>query len=249
MGVYVAIKSAGPTHEKYLSIVENYRDSSGKKRQKTIKSFGKLKELQEKDPQIIEKLKLQYEKSERTETNQMINRISESYNDDDIQNFENMIKPLTKYSLFNAQLNYGIWAIKPIWNDWLNLYYKLNRLQEENTKLKCNVSEIAQYVTALKIVDPHSYFCAFKSQYRYLNNPVQDFSINDIYNTIEFIGENRSTIMDYVNKRMVDKFGRSLTMVFYDCSNVYFETPYDDRQQLFRTLMSNVANFLKFGIK
>jgi len=40
VGTYVAIKSAGKMHEKYLSVVENYRDEDGKKKQRTVASFG-----------------------------------------------------------------------------------------------------------------------------------------------------------------------------------------------------------------
>ena len=54
MGTYVAIKSAGKMHEKYLSVVENYRDEDGKKKQRTVASFGKLKDALKDDPQIIE---------------------------------------------------------------------------------------------------------------------------------------------------------------------------------------------------
>ena len=245
MGTYVAIKSAGKMHEKYLSVVENYRDKDGKKKQRTVASFGKLKDALKDDPQIIEKLKLKYEHSETTERKQLLNKISSDVNDDALQTFAKLRANLDNAPLFNCELNYGIQALRPIWNDWLGLYYKLNYLQQENSKLKCNVSDIAQYLTALKIIDPHSYFCGYRSQYKYLCNPIQDAAISDIYNTIEFIGENRSAIMEYINGKMVEKYNRNLTMVFYDCSNVYFESPYDDRQRLFRALMTSVRKQFK----
>ena len=232
-------------HEKYLSVVENYRDKDGKKKQRTVASFGKLKDALKDDPQIIEKLKLKYEHSETTERKQLLNKISSDVNDDALQTFAKLRDNLDNAPLFNCELNYGIQALRPIWNDWLGLYYKLNYLQQENSKLKCNVSDIAQYLTALKIIDPHSYFCGYRSQYKYLCNPIQDAAISDIYNTIEFIGENRSAIMEYINGKMVEKYNRNLTMVFYDCSNVYFESPYDDRQRLFRALMTSVRKQFK----
>ena len=48
MGVYVAIKSAGPAHEKYLSIVENYRDSSGKKSKEQSSRLENLRNCRKK---------------------------------------------------------------------------------------------------------------------------------------------------------------------------------------------------------
>ena len=168
MGTYVAIKSAGKMHEKYLSVVENYRDEDGKKKQRTVASFGKLKDALKDDPQIIEKLKLKYEHSETTERKQLLNKISNDVNDDALQTFAKLRDNLDNTQLFNCELNYGIQALRPIWNDWLGLYYKLNYLQQENSKLKCNISDIAQYLTALKIIDPHSYFCGYRSQYKYL---------------------------------------------------------------------------------
>ncbi|WP_019003297.1 IS1634 family transposase [Succinimonas amylolytica] len=245
MGIYVAIKSSGKMHEKYLSVVENYRDKDGKKKQRTVASFGKLKDALKEDPQIIEKLKLKYEHSETTERKQLLNKISNDVNDDALQTFAKLRDNLNNAPLFNGELNYGIQALRPIWNDWLGLYYKLNYLQQENSKLKCNISDIAQYLTALKIIDPHSYFCGYRSQYKYLCNPIQNVSISDIYNTIEFIGQNRSAIMEYINRKMVEKYNRNLTMVFYDCSNVYFESPYDDREHIFRALMTGVRKQFK----
>ncbi len=232
-------------HEKYLSVVENYRDKDGKKKQRTVASFGKLKDALKEDPQIIEKLKLKYEHSETTERKQLLNKISNDVNDDALQTFAKLRDNLNNAPLFNGELNYGIQALRPIWNDWLGLYYKLNYLQQENSKLKCNISDIAQYLTALKIIDPHSYFCGYRSQYKYLCNPIQNVSISDIYNTIEFIGQNRSAIMEYINRKMVEKYNRNLTMVFYDCSNVYFESPYDDREHIFRALMTGVRKQFK----
>ena len=232
-------------HEKYLSVVENYRDEDGKKKQRTVASFGKLKDALKDDPQIIEKLKLKYEHSETTERKQLLNKISNDVNDDALQTFAKLRDNLDNAQLFNCELNYGILALRPIWNDWIGLFYKLNYLQQENSKLKCNISDIAQYLTALKIIDPYSYFCGYRSQYKYLCNPIQDAAISDIYNTIEFIGENRSAIMEYINGKLVEKYNRNLTMVFYDCSNVYFESPYDDRQRLFRALMASVRKQFK----
>ena len=46
--------------------------------------------------------------------------------------------------------------------------------------------------------------------------------------------------MQYLNSRMCSEFGRETTMVFYDCTNVYFETSYDDKQRLFRFLVREI---------
>lgn len=245
MGIYVAIRKCGIKREQYVSVLENYRDESGQRRQRIIKNFGKLKDLERTDPDIIQKLKVQYEQSEKKETNQILSSISQNINNEDLENFEELAKEIGGSPLYNGELNYGILAVRPIWNDWLGLNYKLSLLQKNETNLKSDISEIARYLVSLKLIDPHSYFCGYNSQYKFLNNPIHDCSVNDIYNTVEFIGENRNAIMEYLNRRIVQNFNRKLTMVYYDCSNLYFETPYDDKQKLFSAMMSAIKKQFK----
>ncbi len=96
------------------------------------------------------------------------------------------------------------------------------------------------FLTSLKVCDPSSYFCAYRNQHRYLYNPIEDVSLDDIYNTLDFLGSNRCELMKFLNKVISERNNRNLSIVFYDCSNFYFETPYDDKLNLFIQLLKRI---------
>ena len=229
MSTYISIKKTRGID--YLYAVESYYTDDGKRTQKIVKSFGRLDEAKLKDPDIVEKLKQKYENSARVSRSKLIEKISESIESDKL--------PLDEFNNINLQLNYGVLALRPIWNEWLKLSYKISNIQDK-IRIKCDISKIAMFLASLKICDPGSYFCAYRSQHKYLYNPLEDVSLDDIYNTLDFLGNNRDVLMHYLNKVISERNGRKLTMVFYDCSNVYFETPYDDKQKFFRRLLKQL---------
>ena len=238
MPIYVITKTV--KDKKYLNVVNITVDAKGKRKQKLIKSYGNLDKALENDPDIVNKLKQKYHcdtvagKLEGT-----LSEISANFQSSSDTPATNAPATPSQFG-FSIPLNYGIRALYPIWKDDLNLEYKLNYLQKNNSDYQGRLSDIAFYLTAMKMISPSSQLKAYREQTRYLYDPLDEVPLSDLYNTLSFVEKNKDSIMQYLNGRMCSEFGREMTMVFYDCTNVYFETSYDDKQDLFRQLVKSI---------
>ena len=237
MTAYVTTKTT--SGKKYLYVIDVSTGPDNKRHQKIIESYGNYEKALSKDPDIVEKLKKKHHCLSNIErAAAAVMQVSEeiALPPPDSQDFSFTFRSdSTAVSLI-----YGLRALYPIWDGDLKLNYKLNYLQARNSDLKGKLNEIAFYLTARKLIEPVSQYRAYREQNLFLHDPLSEVPLRDLYNTLSFIEDNRSEIMKYLNTRVQDVIGRTMTMVFYDCTNVYFETPYDDKQLLFRQLVKIV---------
>lgn len=122
----------------------------------------------------------------------------------------------------------------------LKLYHKIGYLQKSRTKISSyQISNIALHLTALKILDPCSHLHAFNAQYLFLGNLIEGICLDNIYAALNFLGTYKDEIMQYAAKRTLSSRHKPV-MLFYDVTNCYFETPYDDREQFVRKFKRNL---------
>ena len=137
----------------------------------------------------------------------------------------------TRISNFNRlfPLNYGHLALKPLWEKDLGLKYKIEYLQKSSTEIKSwRLNDLLFYLCALKLIDPKSYFSASNSKSNFLycpwNNVVQD----NFYRALDFVYEHRESLIKHAVKTRLEQTKGQIKVAFFDCTNTWFETPYDD---------------------
>lgn len=126
-------------------------------------------------------------------------------------------------------LNYGHLALKPLWEKALGLKYKIEYLQKSSTEIKTwRLNDLLFYLCALKLIDPKSYFSASNSKSNFLycpwNNVVQD----NFYRALDFVYEHRESLIKHAVKSRLEQTKGQIKVAFFDCTNTWFETPYDD---------------------
>ena len=126
-------------------------------------------------------------------------------------------------------LNYGHLALKPLWEKDLGLKYKIEYLQKTSTEIKTwRLNDLLFYLCALKLIDPKSYFSASNSKSSFLycpwNNVVQD----NFYRALDFVYEHRESLIKHAVKSRLEQTKGQIKVAFFDCTNTWFETPYDD---------------------
>ena len=222
----------------YLYLVENYKDpDSGKRKVRTIKSFGKLESI---DSETLSKLEAQYAQPAQKSREEQKNHINRSLTS--ITDIANSFEQ----SNFNKAnlLHYSNLIIRPIWKQ-LNLDYKLNYLQKQFTKITSyKLSDILFYLVCRKITSPSSYINSFTEQSSVLNNPIEGICQDNIYAALDYFNKFYRELLPYAVKKSYtqkdyepcNKDGGP-NMIFFDCTNCYFETPYDDREQFTHTFI------------
>ena len=137
----------------------------------------------------------------------------------------------TRISNFNRlfPLNYGHLALKPLWEKDLGLKYKIEYLQKSSTEIKTwRLNDLLFYLCALKLIDPKSYFSASNSKSNFLycpwNNVVQD----NFYRALDFVYDHRESLIKHAVKSRLEQTKGQIKVAFFDCTNTWFETPYDD---------------------
>ena len=126
-------------------------------------------------------------------------------------------------------LNYGHLALKPLWEKDLGLKYKIEYLQKSSTEIKSwRLNDLLFYLCALKLIDPKFYFSASNSKSNFLycpwNNVVQD----NFYRALDFVYEHRESLIKHAVKTRLEQTKGQIKVAFFDCTNTWFETPYDD---------------------
>ena len=227
----------GPKGKEYLYLVEYGHDNTGKRIKTTVKSFGKISSIPKEElnaiyaqyQQPVQERKLAQKIVHEKSLRELVESVTV-----DSENKTNFNKvPL---------LHYGHLILKPIW-DKLGLNYKLRYLQDKHTKVEAySLSKLLFYFVARKILSPGAYLRAWKDQSTWLCNPIEGVCLDNVYEALDYFDAFREEIMTHAVKSSYytnDKGAGTLSadgpkMVFFDCTNCYFETDSDDREQFIR---------------
>lgn len=227
----------GPKGKEYLYLVEYGHDKTGKRIKTTVKSFGKISSIPKEElnaiyaqyQQPVQERKLAQKIVHEKSLRELVESVTV-----DSENKTNFNKvPL---------LHYGHLILKPIW-DKLGLNYKLRYLQDKHTKVEAySLSKLLFYFVAHKILSPGAYLRAWKDQSTWLCNPIEGVCLDNVYEALDYFDAFSEEIMTHAVKSSYytnNKGADTLTadgpkMVFFDCTNCYFETDSDDREQFIR---------------
>ena len=215
----------------YVRLMESYRDENGKVKHKVVQKLGRLDILSQSDPNYLENLKKKYQEDYAEKSRlQSLNRLAQVQS---LLSFDNNSSAGAPLPL----LQYGHYLLKKIWDDHLHLDRKFKDIQHRQTKAKFDLNAVVSYLCFLKILDPHSVFYSFGDQDGFLGAPVQGIGLDSYYDSYDYLFEHKDSIMRFFNRSINNQLGKTkATLIFYDVTNVYFETALTDlecgRQQM-----------------
>lgn len=200
-----------------------YTTKSGKKSTKGCigKALGSKSELLAKDPLALEKLRAELKK--RSAPNQATERTK--------QLLEEIPKkrPSLPYA-GEPVLCYANYILKPIWNETLKLK-ALARYRQSKTDIEFDAEALLWQTVVNRIVSPSSHLKHYRSQTNWLGNSLAETNLRSLYRMLSFAARIKKPILRGLNKALNQAMPRDLSVVFYDVTNTWFETVWDDEHQ------------------
>ena len=200
-----------------------YTTKSGKKSTKGCigKALGSKSELLAKDPLALEKLRAElkkrsapYQATERTK--QLLEEIPKK-------------RPSLPYA-GEPVLCYANYILKPIWNETLKLK-ALVRYRQSKTDIEFDAEALLWQTVVNRIVSPSSHLKHYRSQTNWLGNSLAETNLRSLYRMLSFAARIKKPILRGLNKALNQAMPRDLSVVFYDVTNTWFETVWDDEHQ------------------
>ena len=222
------IKVAGAKGHEYVYVCRNYREN-GKIKCEHVEKLGRLKDLLKDDPLAVDKLKAKYANMSESirvqrdhdrleQTNKKLSSLLSLKEDDTAQS----PMPL---------LCYGLEPLRTLWNKELHFDRLFWNIQSSDSKCHFDLNKAAFYLSALKVLEPRSIADSYASGSRFIGRVLEDISRDDLYATLDFLCAHKERIIKNLNRSVESITNRSHTMMFYDVSNVYFETPLSDEEK------------------
>ncbi len=227
--MYISIHRSGKDKRNvYVQLLEAYCTPDGKKRQRIVKNFGRLEDLTRDDPQAVEKLKAQYSEERIAKKKAIAEERMESVKH--VLAISNKPKPS---GAMMPLLHYGHYMLGRLWDEDLGLSQKMDYLQRTSgSRAKFKFSAVAKHMACLKAMDPASILFTYGSKDDFLGDPLRDVTLDNCYETLTFLKENKDSLFKWMNRKVDGLVGENrATMVFYDVTNVYFETPLTDEEK------------------
>lgn len=198
--------------DKHLSIVHSYRDNNKKISTKTIKTFGRLTKLTEEWKMSSEQVLKECE------------RITKEKND----NYRKSQEP--KY----IEIKEGLRVSEN--EDWdkyigdaipLGFYNQLNientiRNSSRKSKEKFDLNAICRLLVTERLFNPSSKKAAWENRNKHFYK--SEFLLHDVYRGVKKLAAHKPKIIRAMNASIgKNNYNRTLSNVFYDVTNYYFE--------------------------
>ena len=198
------------THTKnntYFYMIKSYREN-GKNKTKIIERLGELKEVEQKangeDPIIWAK------------------KYIEERNQEEKQNkgvyFEKLVEGIP---LDESQKTFNIGYLF-----LQNIYYSLGldkicKNISEKYRIKYDLNSILSNLIYTRIIEPSSKLSSFEASKKFIEQP--NYELHDIYRALEVISKETEFIEAEVYKNSLDVVNRNTKILYYDCTNYFFE--------------------------
>lgn len=239
--MYLVEYKVGPKDHpnRYLKLCESYREN-GKTRVRVIENFGRVDQLQ---PGKYEQLQEKYSRARQDKQQQIA-----------LDRMRTVSKSLACQASSNTSkggpvplLRYGHYPLKALWEK-LRLHDKIAYEQRAGTGFRFDMNAAVSYMVFSKVMNPHSVRSTFEDKDLWLGDPAKGLSLDDLYHCYDFLAENKDGILKWINRKMDDAYGtKRATIVFYDVTNTYFETPLTDAEKGMTApdFMDNVVTLAK----
>lgn len=232
--MYVSIVGSGKN--KYVYLLRSFR-KDGKVCTQKVESFGKLSELIKDDPDAVEKLKQKYA-DDKTQVMQAATAKAQEI-------ISGKLAQAGKTrTLGQPLLHYGHYLLKPIWDDELKLnktFYYLNSVC--HPRLTGDLNQTLLALIYLRIASPQSVLMSYAQKSTLLGAPFEGLTVDHLYACLDVLNEHKDLIMSSVNRQLDKILNRKYRMIFYDVTNVYFESPLTDEERNY--LRNNCAQEVK----
>lgn len=192
----------------YIYLVEGYREN-GKVKQRMLKNYGILEELEKIEPNIYERLKREAKEG-------LLPEITEKQLE--------LTLDLTK-KIDNPDKNYSWLLLDELYNN-LGISNVTDKYMKKNKKTKYDISKILKLLTYQRILSPKSKFATVKSQKELFGN--WNITENQMDRALDKLNDLKKEIQLTIHNNIKKTIGRTATLVFYDVTNYYFETDLDD---------------------
>lgn len=189
-------------------IIQSYRDEKGKNTSKIIEKLGNEQEVIKKangeDPIIWAKKYIE-KKNKEVQENKAIY-------------YEKHIEGITlddQQKIFNI----GYIFLKNIYND-LGLKNICTNISNKY-RIKYDLSAILANLIYTRIIEPSSKLSSFETSKKFIEQP--NYELHDIYRALEIISEETDFIESEVYKNSLNIINRNTKILYYDCTNYFFE--------------------------
>ena len=199
----------------FLSINESYRDPVSKtNKNRSVMKIGYLDDLAGKydDPEAHFKALAAKMTEENESQNIMTLKIdTATHMDKDEDNVKNL----------------GYIILSKIYHELEIDKYLLSR--QRSAKFRYNTNSIMQLLVFARIIYPGSKLYAFNCKEAFFER--FDFKLEEVYRSLSFFSEHKEALQLWMHERVLKKYSRDTSLVYYDLTNYYFET---DQQDGFR---------------
>ena len=138
-------------------------------------------------------------------------------------------------------LNYCHFYINQIFERELELTRKLNSLLKyEHPKAKLPLAAAVKCMVVLRMLQPNSKVGDFNNRFSFLGGPFDDVKLEDFYKSLTYLSEFKDRLFAYLHTRHANC--RDLSLVLYDATNIYFESPYTDSEYMIINLRRFLIN-------
>ena len=182
-------------------LVEGYRDEKGKSKQRIIKSYGDLEELELEDPDILQKLKDQAKLITKNQVHITLN-LSDS-NDE-----------------MTIDQNYGYFFLEKLYKE-----LELPRFFKSiagRTKHSFDFNKVFQLLLYGRILNPASKKATVEAQDTYFE-PFE-VTLDSVYESLSLMKNLKKDLQLHLHQRVSQVHGRDASLVFFDVTNYYFES-------------------------
>jgi hypothetical protein len=202
----------------YLAIKKSYRNTEGKPAKKTIKSLGYLDELEKQYADPVAHFR------------EVARQMTEEENATKRVRFTvDMDEELPVGAIGAKNLGYAL-PLKIYHQLGLDKFLK-GKASSENFKF--NTNSIMILLVMARLLMPGSKKAAFESKHRFFER--FDFTLDDIYRSLGHFDKISNEMQRYMYESICISYGSDTSIIYYDCTNYYFE-------------IKNQDDFRKFGL-
>lgn len=204
--MYIRLTKSNTSKLVKVYLVEGYRDKDGKVKQRKVHCYGNLHELEAEDPNILEKLRAEAKKMPKTTTADITLNLTSSNTE------------------MGVDQNYGYFYLESIYNTLkIKDFFKKYKF---DSKHEFDLNEIFELLIYGRILNPSSKKATFEYQSEFFE-PF-DVTLDSIYESLTKLDEIKEDLQFHLNQRVSELYNRDASIVFYDVTNYYFETEYED---------------------